>query len=95
MRQADCHINNLFNTTFWCLVNKGKRTKEEAHQALFTSPGKTKEGKNEILFEYGINYNEEPEVFRRGSIILRNRPNKKLLKQLKKLKGTEETKELK
>ena len=22
-RQADCHINNLYNTTFWTLIQKG------------------------------------------------------------------------
>ena len=22
-RQADCHINNLYNTTFWALVQQG------------------------------------------------------------------------
>lgn len=25
-RQADCHINNLYNTTFWALVNKAQLT---------------------------------------------------------------------
>lgn len=28
-RQADCHINNLYNTTFWALVKKGGLTNSE------------------------------------------------------------------
>lgn len=28
-RQADCHINNLYNTTFWALVQKGGLTNSE------------------------------------------------------------------
>ena len=28
-RQADCHINNLYNTTFWALVQKGGLTPAE------------------------------------------------------------------
>lgn len=28
-RQADCHINNLYNTTFWALVLKGGLTPHE------------------------------------------------------------------
>lgn len=28
-RQADCHINNLYNTTFWCLRNKGGMSNSE------------------------------------------------------------------
>lgn len=28
-RQADCHINNLYNTTFWALVQKGGLTPTE------------------------------------------------------------------
>ena len=33
-RQADCHINNLYNTCFWNLVLKGGLTPTEAEQAL-------------------------------------------------------------
>lgn len=28
-RQADCHINNLYNTTFWLLVQQGGMTTTE------------------------------------------------------------------
>jgi tRNA(His) guanylyltransferase len=69
-RQADCHINNLYNTAFWELVlnSSSKKTEREAEAELC----KTDSGqKNEILFKLGINYNELPEMFRKGSIITR------------------------
>ena len=54
-RQADCHINNLYNTTFWALVNKGKMTTAEAHERL---KGTHSKDKHEILHsEFDINYN--------------------------------------
>ena len=31
-RYVDCHINDLYNTTFWALVQEGKISKDEAHQ---------------------------------------------------------------
>lgn len=33
-RQADTHINNLYNTTFWALVQQGGQTTTEAHATL-------------------------------------------------------------
>lgn len=33
-RQADCHINNLYNTCFWSLVNLAKKSPAEAEEAL-------------------------------------------------------------
>lgn len=33
-RQADCHINNLYNTCFWNLVNNGGKTRQEAEKYL-------------------------------------------------------------
>lgn len=34
-RQADCHINNLYNTTFWALVLKGGLTNVQVSIHLF------------------------------------------------------------
>ncbi|EDQ92256.1 uncharacterized protein MONBRDRAFT_31372 [Monosiga brevicollis MX1] len=66
-RQVDCHINNLYNTTFWTLVLKGGLTEYEAEQRLV---GTFSKDKNELLFsEFGINYNEEPLMFRKGSVL--------------------------
>lgn len=46
-RQVDCHINNLYNTTFWALVQKGDKTPAQAHQLL---KGSFSKDKHEILF---------------------------------------------
>lgn len=68
-RQADCHINNLYNTTFWSMVLKGGMSTTEAEQEL---KGTVSADKNEILFSrFGINYNNEPQVYRKGTIVYR------------------------
>ncbi|KAI5949590.1 THG1 [Candida jiufengensis] len=73
-RQVDCHINNLYNTTFWNLVKKGL-TPQEAEQKLM---GTVSSDKNEILFkECNINYNNELEIFKKGTILVREYENYK------------------
>lgn len=68
-RQADTHINNLYNTCFWALVQRGNETTTSAEKIL---NGTLSSEKNEILFSrFGINYNNEPEVFKKGSIVIR------------------------
>lgn len=68
-RQADCHINNLYNTTFWSLVLKGGMSGGEAEMRL---KGTVSGDKNEILFsQFGINYNNEPEMCRKGTVVYR------------------------
>ncbi|TKA76839.1 hypothetical protein B0A55_04635 [Friedmanniomyces simplex] len=68
-RQADCHINNLYNTTFWNMVLKGGMSTTEAEQAL---KGTVSSDKNEILFSrFGINYNSEPEAYKKGTVVYR------------------------
>lgn len=64
---ADCHINNLYNTTFWALVNTGL-TKDATNTKL---KGTFAKDKNELLQQLGINYVNEPEVYKRGSVIIR------------------------
>eukprot|EP00761_Pharyngomonas_kirbyi_P001694 gb/GECH01001698.1/.p1 GENE.gb/GECH01001698.1/~~gb/GECH01001698.1/.p1 ORF type:complete len:256 (+),score=50.71 gb/GECH01001698.1/:1-768(+) len=67
-RQVDCHINNLYNTTFWTLVNQGNLSNIEAEERL---KGTVSSDKNEILFsEFGINYNDEDPMFKKGSVLL-------------------------
>lgn len=86
-RQADCHINNLFNTTFWALVKKQRKVVEETMENAESLPpivsrikrqvherikDTNSAGKNEILFtECGINYNAEPALFKKGTILHR------------------------
>ncbi|XP_046437172.1 probable tRNA(His) guanylyltransferase isoform X2 [Daphnia pulex] len=70
-RQADCHINNLYNTTFWALILKAGLTAVEAEQKL---KGTLSGDKNEILFsQFSINYNKEPEMLRKGTILVRRK----------------------
>lgn len=69
-RQVDCHINNLYNTTFWALIQKGGMDGTAAEQML---RGTFSADKNEILFsKFGINYNKELEMFKKGSVIFRD-----------------------
>lgn len=67
-RQADCHINNLYNTCFWTLIQQGDCSPKEAEKRLRTTVSGEK---NELLFsQFGINYNNEPEVFRKGTSLI-------------------------
>uniref|UniRef100_A0A182KDK5 Probable tRNA(His) guanylyltransferase n=1 Tax=Anopheles christyi TaxID=43041 RepID=A0A182KDK5_9DIPT len=66
-RQADVHVNNLYNTTFWNLVASGL-SNADAEKRL---QGTLASDKNEILFtQFGINYNNEPLIYRKGTILL-------------------------
>ena len=69
-RQVDCHINNLYNTTFWALVQQGGMSTTEAEEEL---KGTVASGKHEILFtRFGINYNKVSEMERKGSVMFRD-----------------------
>lgn len=106
-RQADCHINNLHNTTFYALTKeytkyvkmddkfyiqfpyigpKSEIKSFTATEATEKLSGTLSSDKNEILFtDYGINYNNELEQFRKGTFIFVN-PEKSLVqKMVKKL----------
>lgn len=68
-RQADVHVNNLYNTCFWSLVLKKGLSTSEAEEKL---RGTLSSHKNELLFqEFGINYNNEPAAFRKGTVLIR------------------------
>jgi tRNA(His) guanylyltransferase len=69
-RQVDCHINNLYNTSFWSLIQVKGLDNKEAERRL---AGTYAADKNEILFsECSINYNNEPEIYKKGSVIFRD-----------------------
>ncbi|KXX80166.1 tRNA(His) guanylyltransferase [Madurella mycetomatis] len=69
-RQVDCHINNLYNTTFWALIQLGGLGPTEAEKTL---KGTYAADKNEILFsKFSINYNNEPEIYKKGSVVFRD-----------------------
>jgi len=68
-RQADTHINNLYNTAFWALVQQGGETTTQAHATL---RGTVAKEKHEILFtRFQVNYNQIDERFRKGSVLVR------------------------
>lgn len=68
-RQADCHINNLYNTVFWALVQEGGLTTRQAEERL---RGTVSSDKNEILFqEFQTNYNNLPALYRKGTVVIR------------------------
>ncbi|PMD16417.1 tRNAHis guanylyltransferas-like protein Thg1 [Hyaloscypha hepaticicola] len=69
-RQVDCHINNLYNTTFWALIQIGGLDAKSAEKEL---AGSLAADKNEILFsKFKINYNNEPEIYKKGSVVFRD-----------------------
>jgi tRNA(His) 5'-end guanylyltransferase len=73
------HINNLYNTTFWALVQQGGMEARAAEQKL---SGTYSADKNEILFkEFGINYNNEPECFKKGTVLYRDVSQSRILHQ--------------
>ncbi|XP_025409803.1 probable tRNA(His) guanylyltransferase isoform X2 [Sipha flava] len=68
-RQADTHINNLYNTAFWGLVLMKGLSNNEAEKILC---GTVSSEKNEILFkECGTNYNNELPIYRKGTVLVR------------------------
>lgn len=68
-RQADCHINNLYNTTFWSLIQHNGMSNTDAEKKL---KGTFASDKNEILFQNGINYNNEQAIYRKGTVLYRD-----------------------
>ncbi|OBZ72010.1 putative tRNA(His) guanylyltransferase [Grifola frondosa] len=68
-RQADTHINNLYNTVFWALVLQGGETTTQAHATLRGTVSSTK---HEMMFSrFGINYTDISPRYRKGSILVR------------------------
>ncbi|KAM0589939.1 hypothetical protein ACHAPN_007983 [Verticillium nonalfalfae] len=65
-----CHINNLYNTTFWALIQLGGMDNRAAEELL---AGTVSGDKNEILFSrFHINYNNESEMYKKGSVVFRD-----------------------
>ncbi|KAI8900664.1 tRNAHis guanylyltransferase-domain-containing protein [Globomyces pollinis-pini] len=81
-RQADCHINNLYNTAFWTLVQHEKNpiTEREAEAILKKLDSG---GKNELLFQNGLNYNNIDAVYRKGILNLLIFPGSTLVRETK------------
>ncbi|XP_076460784.1 putative tRNA(His) guanylyltransferase isoform X2 [Babylonia areolata] len=72
-RQADCHINNMYNTCFWKLVQEKGMSPAQAQERL---KGTLSSDKNELLFsEFNTNYNNLPALYRKGTILIRPTTN--------------------
>ncbi|XP_060607701.1 probable tRNA(His) guanylyltransferase [Ruditapes philippinarum] len=72
-RQADCHINNLYNTCFWKLIQEKGLTPAESQERL---KGTMSSDKNELLYkEFEINYNNLHPLHRKGTILIRAAKN--------------------
>ena len=57
------------------MVQKGQKTPAEAHKCL---KGTFSKDKHEILHsQFQMNYNDEPEIYKRGNILIRVSFNKK------------------
>lgn len=68
-RQADCHINNMYNTCFWTLVQEGQCSRQKAEEILC---GTFSKDKRSILLErFNRNYDDEDAVFRKGRVMFR------------------------
>lgn len=69
-RQADCHINNLYNTCFWKLIQEKGLTPAQSQDRL---KGTMSSDKNELLYkEFEINYNNLHPLHRKGTILIRS-----------------------
>ena len=65
------HINNLYNTCFWNLVQRGGLSTRDAQERL---KGTVSSEKNEILFsQFNINYNNLPELYRKGTVLIKEK----------------------
>uniref|UniRef100_A0A668AV50 tRNA(His) guanylyltransferase n=1 Tax=Myripristis murdjan TaxID=586833 RepID=A0A668AV50_9TELE len=77
-RQADCHVNNLYNTVFWTLVHKGGLTTSRQRTGTLAAD------KNEILFsEFDMNYNNESALHRKGTTLIWEKQDETVTKQVK------------
>ena len=66
-RQADTHINNLYNTSFWALVHGG----QSEQQATQTLSGTVSAQKHDILFQqFNINYDRLEAMYRKGTTLV-------------------------
>lgn len=91
-RQVDCHINNLYNTTFWMLREKKGLSNDEAHTEL---KGTFSKDKHDKMFSMGFNYNNCDNVFKKGTIIVRVNNNSSVKNLSNSKKDKNKAKEIK
>jgi len=89
-RQADCHVNNLYNTCFWKLIQDAGMTPQQANERL---KGTLSSDKNEILFsQFNTNYNNLPEIYRKGTVLIRDHDLKEKLSDSKEARSSAQKK---
>ncbi|KAG7165486.1 tRNA(His) guanylyltransferase 1-like [Homarus americanus] len=71
-RQADCHINNMYNTCFWMLVQVGNKSRKEAEERLRGTFAKDKRAI--LLSDFGLDYDVEDAMYRKGTVMFRQNP---------------------
>ncbi|XP_045102040.1 tRNA(His) guanylyltransferase 2-like [Portunus trituberculatus] len=66
-RQADCHINNMYNTCFWTLVQQGQCSRQNAEEILCGTFSKDK--RSILINRFNQNYDDEDAIFRKGTVM--------------------------
>lgn len=69
-RQADVHINNLYNTCFWKLVIDGHMKNSDAEEYLRINGTYSADKRELLLKKFGIVYDSLPEMYKKGTILL-------------------------
>lgn len=69
-RQADVHINNLYNTCFWKLVIDGNMKNSDAEEYLRIHGTYSADKRKLLTSKFGINYDCLPEMYKKGTILL-------------------------
>lgn len=70
-RQADVHINNLYNTCFWKLVCD-KHMQNSAAEEYLRVHGTYSDDKRKLLLTmFNIEYDQLPEMYKKGTILMR------------------------
>lgn len=70
-RQADVHINNLFNTCFWGLVLKKGMKNSDAEEYLRLNGTYSADKRRLLVTDFDLEYEELPAMYRKGTILLR------------------------
>lgn len=69
-RQADVHINNLYNTCFWKLVRDAKMENAAAEEYLRVNGTYSADKRKLLLSKFNIEYDELPEMYKKGTILM-------------------------
>ena len=75
-RQADCHINNMYNTCFWTLVQHGQCSRQKAEEILCGTFSKDK--RSILINRFNQDYDDEDAIFRKGTVMFREMLRKDL-----------------